>query len=71
MAKFKADGFFLDCDPWRAHVTLAIDGRVLLGEVVDAWYDKASGCVRLRVRHFNGEPWPCEPSALDVDVLER
>jgi hypothetical protein len=45
--------------------------RELLGEVVDVFYDSAEQKTRLRVRHFNGEPWPIEPPTYLVDVLER
>ena len=56
-------------DPRHAHVMLHWDGRDLLGEVTDVDYD--GRFYRLKVRHFNGEPWPLEPVASVVRVLER
>ena len=69
--KFKFTKFGMKSDPRGAHVTLAHKGVELLGEVVNAAYDSVCGCVRLEVRHFNGELWPIRPSALAVNVLER
>lgn len=54
-----------------AHITYIVgDKHQLLGEVAGQWIDGA-GFVRLRVKHFNGEPWPVTPLATDVHVLER
>lgn len=39
--------------------------RVLLGSVVEVKED------RLRVLHFNGEPWPMEPYYRDVQLIEE
>lgn len=69
--KFQFTKFGLKHDPRGAHVTLALHGRELLGEVIDAAYDSVCGCIRLTVRHFNGELWPVQPSAMAVDVLVR
>lgn len=44
-------------------------GQSLLGDVQSV-YDTPSG-QRLRVRHFNGQPWPVEPLVYEVTVLER
>lgn len=60
-------------EPRRSHVVyngLQAD-RELLGEVVDAFFDRESGMTRLRVRHFNGEMWPIRPLLAQVDVLVR
>lgn len=70
-AKFEFTKFGLKHDPRGAHVALVHLGRELLGEVVEASYDAVCGCVRLTVRHFNGETWPIQPSAMAVDVLVR
>lgn len=69
--KLQYGKFGLSTDPRGAHVTLEHCGRTLLGEVVGARRDEVLGAVLLTVRHFNGEPWPIEPGALAVDVLER
>jgi len=52
-----------------AQVTLFWEGRELLGDVKGV--REEDGHLRLRVSHFNGEPWPVEPLASEVDVLER
>lgn len=44
-------------------------GQVLLGNVVNGWYD-GLGYGRLTVRHFNGELWPLEPCAMFVHHIE-
>jgi hypothetical protein len=44
---------------------------MLLGEVVGAYRDDTTSVTRLRVRHFNGEPWPLDPAAAVVGVLDR
>jgi hypothetical protein len=36
--------------------------RMLLGDVMSWYYDDAQN-LRLKVRHFNGDPWPIEPIA--------
>jgi hypothetical protein len=52
----------------REQVTMSYDGRTLLGDVRDAFLD-AYGTIRLRVTHFNGEPWPIDPPATSVEVI--
>ena len=71
--KFAMTKYGFASDPRGAHVTMQWQGRTLLGEVTSAYYDDASYVpyVRLRIRHFNGEPWPIEPTAMSIDVLER
>ena len=56
-----------------AHVTYTAlgAGRTLLGEVTDVYFDHASGAFRLKVRFFNGEPWPWDPLECLVEVLEH
>jgi hypothetical protein len=55
--------------PIGAHVVRDFEGRKLIGEVVESF--ERTGCMRLRVKHFNGEPWPVEPLANSVEVLDR
>ncbi len=43
--------------------------RTLLGEIVDVYYDRAEDKTRVRVRHFNGEPWPIEPPIYLVEAI--
>jgi hypothetical protein len=69
--KFKFNKFGMKADPRGAHVSLSLNGRDLLGEVIGVVYDDVCGCFRLAVRHFNGEMWPIQPTALAVDVLVR
>jgi hypothetical protein len=55
-----------------AHVRMTSRGRVLLGEVVDQYYRTLDPVGwRLRVRHFNGDPWPIDPRPSSVEVLLR
>lgn len=54
-----------------AHVTYTglLASRTLLGTVTDI--DYSTGALRLKVRHFNGEPWPFDPLMAQIDVLKR
>jgi len=61
----------LSCDPRHVQVSLNWKGRTLLGDVQGARRDPVTGATLLEVRHFNGEPWPIDPVALAVDVLDR
>lgn len=63
--------FGLACYPRGAQVTMTYQGRTLLGDVVGVRRDEVTGAIMLSVRHFNGEPWPVDPSSWAVDVLER
>ncbi len=69
--KFPVGRWGLTADPRGAHVTLPWRGQTLLGEVRAVRRDPVTGCFRLTVVHFNGEPWPVEPTVSAVDVLER
>jgi hypothetical protein len=56
----------------RRQVTCRYRDRVLLGDVMAAHVDPdITGRVLLEVRHFNGEGWPFDPWAADVEVMER
>lgn len=46
-----------------------IANRTFLGDVKDAYM--YGNEIRLIVKHFNGEPWPFDPCAKDVTILER
>jgi len=50
-----------------AHVTLNHDGRTLLGVIAEICPDELL-CI---VKHFNGEPWPINPSLSRLEILER
>lgn len=72
--KFVTDaGGRLVGSPIGAHVVYRYNGRELIGEVVGVEIDDSDGerLRVLRVRHFNGEPWPVKPYFLAVDVLIR
>jgi hypothetical protein len=69
--KFQFNKFGMKSNPVGAQVMLEWKGRTLLGDVLAVGYDSVCGCFRLSVRHFNGEMWPVQPSALAVDVLVR
>lgn len=56
------------------HCTMTWKGRKLLGQIVSQGIVALPGGtqgVRLTVKHMNGSPWPVEPLAALVDVLER
>jgi hypothetical protein len=54
------------------HVRMPWRGRMLLGEVVDQYYQyfDPSGWF-FKVRHFCGDPWPVDPVCSAVEVLLR
>ena len=66
--RFEYGRFGLKQDPRGAHVTLTYEGRKLLGTVVGFYRDVGA---RLKVRFMCGDPWPINPVASAVDVLER
>lgn len=72
MTTFRHTSKGITPEPLRSHVvyTGLLCDRTLLGEVVDT-FTTHDGMTRLRVRHFNGEPWPIEPLMCTVDVLVR
>lgn len=70
MAKMQFTKYGVAQDYRGAHATLSYHGRTLLGTIVNIWRDHI-GYTRLTVRHFNGEPWPFEPCATSVNILDR
>lgn len=56
-------------NPVGHKVSLTLNGKTLLGDVMSANYNDVTGYVILQVRHFNGQPWPIKPTALAVDVI--
>lgn len=52
------------------HCAMIYKGREYLGTIAGVRYDDLLGIYRLTVRHFNGELWDFEPSALSVNILE-
>ena len=69
VTRFRLGKHGLTCNPIGAHVMTT--DRSLLGEVVDAFRDPVTNVIRLRVKHFDGSPWPIEPRATAIDVLIR
>lgn len=69
--KFELTKYGVKQDVRGAHVTLEFKGRTLLGEVIGRYRDVTTGGIMLKVKHFNGEMWPFDPSITAVDVLER
>lgn len=55
-------------DPRGEQIMCGWNGRTLLGDVVGQYRDEDE-TIRLRVRHFNGEPWPIDPPAGVAFVL--
>lgn len=56
-------------NPIGLHVSFHSRERHLLGEVTGYFYSDTLGQVLLEVRHFNGEPWPIEPTFTAVNVI--
>ena len=68
--KFARDGNIIG-DPRGAQVKFSrAPHGTLLGDVRNYYRDE-DGTPRLKVTHFNGEPWPIDPPAALVTVLER
>ena len=62
----------LDIQRARPHVACRYGDRLLLGEAYHLYYYDGPGpTYRLRVRHFNGQPWPFDPPYSAVLPLER
>lgn len=68
--KLKYTKFGLAQNPVGAQVKLDYQGRTLLGDVTGFYRNDTTSTTHLTVRHFNGEPWPIEPVAIAVDILE-
>lgn len=71
MAKFTFGKFGLKENPVGAQVSMEFNSRTLLGDVKGCYRSEILGCTKLIVHHFNGKPWPINPSAVAVDILER
>lgn len=71
MRKFTRNKYGLTENPIGAQVTFEYQRRTLLGDVKGIKIDPVTNAITLIVRHFNGEPWPIEPLAVLVNVLER
>jgi hypothetical protein len=56
--------------PSGMQITFEHQGQTLLGDVIHAFLDDEAD-TRLRVHHFNGQPWPVDPLASQVEILER
>lgn len=67
--KFNRSGE-LACDPRHAQVLFHRNGQTYLGDVRDHYRDEDE-TFRLVVTYFNGEPWPIDPPAALVTVLDR
>jgi len=58
-------------NPVGFHVEMPWQGRTLLGEVVaiDQREYRGTRSTHLKVKYFNGEPWPVDPVVTAVKVL--
>jgi hypothetical protein len=64
--------FGLTEDPRGGHCVFEWQGRELLGEVKDViLFQGYANRIALDVRFMNGEPWPIQPNARLVWMLER
>lgn len=71
LSRFKVTSKGIRPEPLRSHVSYLglLHPTELLGEVVDTYRRESDGVTCLRVKHFNGEPWPIEPPLFLVDVI--
>lgn len=67
--KFQMTKYGLGEDPRGRHVSFTLGQREFLGEVISAYFDSVTGTARLKVRHFNGEPWPQDPPVRSVLII--
>lgn len=58
-------------NPTGQYVAMQLRDSLLLGEVTGFERNEVRGMIMLTVKHFNGEPWPFQPAALAVDVLDN
>ena len=56
-------------DPVGLIVKMPWEQRTLLGKVTDTYRSETRGMWHLRVRHFNGEMWPLEPTVSAVEIV--
>lgn len=72
MAKLRFSKHGLIDDPRGGHCTMEYQGRELLGEVKGIVHTQGYvNRMLLDVRFMNGEPWPIQPAAAAVEMLER
>jgi hypothetical protein len=74
MRRLRFNKYGLAEDPRGGHCVMTYQGRELLGEVKDVvTVNRPGGSrgVNLDVRFMNGEPWPIQPMAAVVNMLER
>jgi len=69
MRRFRFNKFGLAENPVGRHVYLDYQGRRLLGEVRECYRRETPSAIMLKVNHFNGEPWPIEPTATVVQII--
>jgi hypothetical protein len=70
--RLRFNKFGLAEDPRGGHCAYTYNGHELLGEVVGVV--RTDGYVNrllLDVRFMNGEPWPVQPMAVNVEMLVR
>ncbi len=72
MRRLRFNKFGLTENPVGGHCTMEYQGRELLGEVKDVILTQGyANRLVLDVRFMNGEPWPIQPPAVLVNMLER
>ena len=67
--RFVRGKYGLTTDPVGAQIKFVYGKRTFLGDVVGQYFDHVTGVIRLKVKHFNGEPWPLDPPAINVEIL--
>ena len=65
--RFPRSRWGLQVDPIGEYCALDYQGRRLLGEITSVYRDEVRGGMFATVRHFNGKPWPLQPT---IAVLE-
>lgn len=69
--KFPYTKHGLTINPVGEFVTLTYNKRHLIGEVKRVTYNHTLGCFIATVQHFNGKPWPIEPTVLSLTWIKQ
>lgn len=71
MSKLRFGKFGLVDNPIGGHCTYKHGDGLLIGEVIGVTRSEHRGFTFLKVKHFDGTPWPFDPIAANVEMLDR
>lgn len=69
--RFPLGKFGLKMNPVGEFVAMSYQGRTLLGEVTEVYYDEFRSGTFAKVKHFNGEMWPLEPGISFLEWIQQ